>query len=132
MASTADGGGYWEVASDGGLFSYGDATFYGSMGGQLLNKPIVGMATTADRGGYWEVASDGGIFNFGDATFDGSMEASRLTRPSSIWPRPSSGHIEWARFLPLHWIAVIARPEWPPPPPPDHGRPVLWPRLRRG
>jgi hypothetical protein len=42
------------------------------MGGQPLNRPIVGMAATPDGGGYWEVASDGGIFSFGDATFLGS------------------------------------------------------------
>ena len=33
MAATPDGKGYWLVASDGGVFSYGDASFYGSMGG---------------------------------------------------------------------------------------------------
>jgi len=43
MASTPDGGGYWMVASDGGIFSFG-APFLGSMGGTRLNKPIVGMA----------------------------------------------------------------------------------------
>ena len=43
MASTPDGGGYWLVASDGGVFSYGDAKFAGSMGGTPLNKPVVGM-----------------------------------------------------------------------------------------
>jgi hypothetical protein len=43
MASTADGGGYWLVASDGGIFSFGDAAFDGSMGGAPLNRPIVGM-----------------------------------------------------------------------------------------
>ena len=36
--------GYRLVASDGGVFSFGDAAFYGSMGGTPLNKPIVGMA----------------------------------------------------------------------------------------
>ena len=44
MAATPDGSGYWLVASDGGIFSYGDAAFYGSAGNQDLNKPIVGMA----------------------------------------------------------------------------------------
>ena len=34
--------GYWLVASDGGIFSFGDAAFYGSKGGTPLNKPIVG------------------------------------------------------------------------------------------
>ncbi len=32
MASTPDGKGYWFVASDGGIFAYGDAEFYGSTG----------------------------------------------------------------------------------------------------
>jgi len=45
MAATFDGGGYWLVASDGGIFSFGDANFYDSMGGQPLNAPIVGMAS---------------------------------------------------------------------------------------
>ena len=30
MASTSDAGGYWEVASDGGIFNFGDAGFFGS------------------------------------------------------------------------------------------------------
>jgi hypothetical protein len=81
MAATPDGGGYWEAASDGGIFSFGDAMFYGSMGGPPLNKPIVGMAATPDGGGYWEVASDGGIFSFGDAMFLGSTGSVVLNKP---------------------------------------------------
>ncbi len=76
-----DGTGYWEVASDGGIFSYGDATFYGSMGGKHLNKPIVGIAANPTGGGYWEVASDGGIFSFGDAAFLGSTGGIVLNQP---------------------------------------------------
>ena len=75
------GKGYWEVASDGGLFSYGDATFYGSTGSITLNKPIVGMSATPDDHGYWEVASDGGLFSYGDATFFGSMGGKPLNHP---------------------------------------------------
>ncbi len=36
--------GYWLVASDGGVFAFGSAGFYGSTGGMTLNRPIVGMA----------------------------------------------------------------------------------------
>jgi hypothetical protein len=64
---------YWLVATDGGIFAFGDAGFHGSMGAVRLNKPVVGMAPTADGGGYWLVASDGGIFAFGDANFFGSI-----------------------------------------------------------
>jgi hypothetical protein len=37
--------GYWLVASDGGVFGFGDGTFYGSTGGIGLDRPIVGMAS---------------------------------------------------------------------------------------
>ncbi len=73
MAATPDGRGYWEVASDGGVFTFGDAGFFGSAGALPLAKPIVGMAATPDGGGYWLVASDGGIFTYGDALFEGSL-----------------------------------------------------------
>ena len=47
------------VASDGGIFSFGDATFYGSEGGQPLGDPIVGMIPTADGFGYSLISQDG-------------------------------------------------------------------------
>ncbi len=73
--------GYRFVASDGGVFDFGNLPFCGSMGGQPLNKPIVGMAATPDGGGYWLVASDGGIFAFGDASFHGSTGGMPLNKP---------------------------------------------------
>ena len=51
MAPTADGQGYWLVASDGGIFAFGDAGFYGSTGNLQLNQPIVGMAADPGREG---------------------------------------------------------------------------------
>src|SRR5205823_3839769 len=75
------GPGYRFVAADGGVFSYGDAKFQGSMGGQPLTRPIVGMAATPSGKGYWLVASDGGIFSFGDARFFGSTGDIKLTKP---------------------------------------------------
>ena len=74
-------GGYWINASDGGVFSFGNAQFYGSTGGMVLNKPVVAMAATHDAAGYWEVASDGGVFSFGDAPFYGSTGSIRLNKP---------------------------------------------------
>ncbi len=81
MAATPDGGGYWLVASDGGIFTYGDAHFYGSTGSMVLNKPVVGMAATTSGNGYWLVASDGGIFSYGDAAFHGSTGNLVLNKP---------------------------------------------------
>ena len=81
MAASSSGKGYWLVASDGGIFAYGDARFFGSTGAITLARPIVGMAATPSGAGYWLVASDGGIFDFGDALFLGSAGALRLNRP---------------------------------------------------
>ena len=67
--------------SDGGVFAYGSAQFYGSMGGTHLNKPVVGIAVTPDGAGYWLVASDGGVFAFGDAIFYGSAGSLTLNKP---------------------------------------------------
>ncbi len=78
------------MASDGGIFSFGDAAYFGSEGGTHLNKPIVGIAATPDRQGYWLVASDGGIFSFGDARIHGlrGWHASEPThRRNRIHPR---------------------------------------------
>ena len=75
------GNGYWLIASDGGVFSFGDARFHGSTGGLRLVKPIVAMAATASGNGYWLIASDGGVFSFGDARFHGSTGGMNLVSP---------------------------------------------------
>ena len=51
MADTPDGRGYWLVASDGGVFCFGDAGFHGSTGAVRLNRPIVGMGWPRPTGG---------------------------------------------------------------------------------
>jgi len=95
-------GGYWMVASDGGIFAFGNAPFLGSTGCIRLNRPIVGMVDSPDMttvgtntacisgagpaggpanllpGGYMMVASDGGVFTFGNATFAGSLPGSGI------------------------------------------------------
>ncbi len=79
MAGDIGTGGYWEVASDGGVFSF-DAPYYGSMGGTRLDAPIVGMVADNLTGGYWMVAADGGVFSF-NAPYYGSMGGTRLDAP---------------------------------------------------
>jgi hypothetical protein len=72
MSRTPSGRGYWLVASDGGVFSFGDARFYGSTGAIALNEPIVAMAPHPSGRGYWLLSYDGGIFTFGVARYHGS------------------------------------------------------------
>ena len=87
--------GYWMVASDGGIFTFGDANFWGSAGALPLVRPIVGMAATPDRQGYWLVASDGGVFSYGDAGFYGSTGAIRLNQPIVGMAPTPDGHGYW-------------------------------------
>jgi uncharacterized membrane protein YgdD (TMEM256/DUF423 family) len=76
IAATQSGKAYWLVASDGGVFSFGDAHFSGSLGGVRLNAPIVDMAPTPNGNGYWLAGADGGIFTFGAARFFLSFQTS--------------------------------------------------------
>jgi hypothetical protein len=80
VAAETEGSGYWEVASDGGLFAAGSAAYLGSMGGHSLAARVVGVAADPATGGYWEVAADGGIFAFG-APYFGSMGGHSLHAP---------------------------------------------------
>ncbi len=80
------GHGYWLVGSDGGIFSFGSAPFYGSMGATHLQRPVVGIVPRRDQGGYWLDASDGGVFSFGDTQFYGSIPGLGLNPAGSGLP----------------------------------------------
>ena len=59
ITALPSGGGYWLVASDGGIFAYGDATFRGSTGGVPLNCVFVnGSLVITDFGDITEVTAD--------------------------------------------------------------------------
>jgi hypothetical protein len=81
ISFTPDGKGYWLVASDGGIFAYGDAQFYGSTGSIALNKPIIGMMPGPGGAGYFLVAADGGMFSYGDTQFFGSLGGMAIKHP---------------------------------------------------
>ena len=97
-ASTSHG--YWLVGSDGGIFSFGSAQFYGSMGGITLQRPVVGVVPTRDRDGYWLDASDGGVFSFGDTQFFGSIPGLGLNPAGS--GEPNSLNAPIVGMVPSH------------------------------
>jgi hypothetical protein len=43
FSARREGTGYWEVARDGGIFSFGDALCSGSMGSAVLDAPVLGI-----------------------------------------------------------------------------------------
>jgi len=88
MATTANGAGYWLVASDGGIFSF-NAPFYGALAGWPLRQPVTGITATPSGHGYWIVTADGSVFPFGDAHSYGSLFNVNLNAPiKSLIPGP--------------------------------------------
>lgn len=63
------------IGVDGGVFTLGNARFYGSMGAHPLNQPVTGVAITPSQKGYWLVGADSGVFSFGDAPLPRSAVA---------------------------------------------------------
>ena len=75
------GTGYWLTSSDGRVRAFGNAHFYGDLGGQALSAPIVASARTPNGGGYWLAGADGSIYTFGNARYYGSMGGHPLNSP---------------------------------------------------
>jgi hypothetical protein len=74
LVSTSTGDGYWQVATDGGVFTHGSAKFHGSLPGLGVKVDnIIGLARTPTDNGYWLVGRDGGVFAFGDAVYANSL-----------------------------------------------------------
>ena len=94
MAPTPDGKGYWLVASDGGIFSFGDAQFYGSTGRIPLNQPIVGMTSTptARATGWWPPTAASSPSAMPAST--ARVRAPPPSRSSGVVPT-QSGHGYW-------------------------------------
>src|SRR5687768_3655867 len=82
MAATPTGGGYWLVASDGGVFTFGDAEFFGSAGTTGV-RDVVGMARTPSGAGYWIATRTGRVLGYGEAT-DHSVSVTRSEHPHNI------------------------------------------------
>jgi hypothetical protein len=47
IAATRDGGGYWLIAADGGLFNFGDALFSGSAAPLGIRNAVGGSASSS-------------------------------------------------------------------------------------
>ena len=104
--------GYWLVGSDGGIFTFGSAHFYGSTG----SIPVAATGRrascpTANNAGYWLVGSDGGVFAFGNAGYYGSIPGASLApqdvRPAAAASTPRSS----ASFRPP---TAVGTSWWPP------------------
>ena len=80
MVPSRDGRGYFMVASDGGVFAFGDARFAGScpgIGG--CAGAAVAVMPDASGNGYWIVTKNGSVYGFGDASYQGAPGQGTVT-----------------------------------------------------
>lgn len=77
IAVKPDQSGYWLVAADGGIFSFGNVQpFKPAVNVDPHgNKQIVGAVTTPSGNGLLIAGADGGVFAYGDAQYYGSIPA---------------------------------------------------------
>ncbi len=101
MVPSADGGGYFMVASDGGVFAFGDARFQGSCPG-IGGCAGAGVAVMPDASGngYWLVTTTGHVYTFGDAAYHGApgpggtvTSAVRTPDGNGYWILMSNGSV---------------------------------------
>src|SRR5947207_1942073 len=83
--------GYYVLINDGGILTFGDAQFFGSVPGlppPFNRAQALGMALSPTGQGYYVVTTDGGVFTFGDAQFFGSIPGlappNNLARPRNF------------------------------------------------
>jgi DNA-binding beta-propeller fold protein YncE len=94
MVPSSDGGGYFMVASDGGVFAFGDARFEGScpgIGG--CSGAAVAVVPDASGNGYWLITQSGSVYAFGDAPFYGAPGGQGSPVTSAV--RTADGHGYW-------------------------------------
>jgi hypothetical protein len=97
MVPTFTGHGYFMVASDGGVFAFGDAKFEGSCPGigGCAGRAVAVMPDSTGKG-YWLVTNVGGVYAFGDARFYGAPPAESVPVVGAV--ATSDGHGYWLLY----------------------------------
>jgi ribosomal protein L24E len=98
-AASPNGGGYYLVAADGGVFDFGNAKFAGSSyslgytglgGSNPLPSPVAGIAPDPNGNGYWAITQSGKVLSFGSASTLPSVSTSPTTPNQSALQNPTA------------------------------------------
>jgi hypothetical protein len=88
LSLTSTGHGYYLVGADGGVFTYGDAVFAGTLSttfsGPSPDGPAVGIAANPVGPGYLIATSEGAVVSYGGAPFYSSPALSGETPNAAI------------------------------------------------
>jgi Carboxypeptidase regulatory-like domain len=76
-------GGYSILNTAGGIYSFGDATYWGNLIDHRYPGPAVGLAETPSGHGYNILTTAGAIYSFGDANYFGNLLDHRYPGPAT-------------------------------------------------
>jgi len=65
--------GYWLLDRAGAIYTFGDATFHGTLADHNITATAIALAPTPTGNGYTICDNTGAIYTFGDATFHGAL-----------------------------------------------------------
>jgi hypothetical protein len=130
ITRSRSGRGYRLLARDGGIFSFGDAHYYGSLPGLGLRATdVVGMATTPTRTGYWIARANGEVYAFGNAHPYGNYAASACDPVTAIIANPRAQGYRLVTVsgatIPFGNAPAGIHPTWTPFPCPPANQPPL-------
>lgn len=80
LVPTPDGAGYYLIGADGGVFTFGDAHFFGSAVPSHPASSVVAMTLVPDGSGYWLATGSGQVIPFGSAQL-GTTDGTPPTEP---------------------------------------------------
>ena len=84
--------GYSILNQGGGIYSFGDATYYGNLIDHAYPGPAVGLSETPDGHGYNILTAPGAIYSFGNANYFGNLLDHHYPGPATALSfTPSAG-----------------------------------------
>lgn len=118
VGTTPTGGGYWVADAAGGVFSFGNAQYFGSVpelvqqGKVPARRPrCVDLVAHPNGRGYWLLDAGGGVYAFGAARYRGSVPQIRARKPDALppggWRHMAVTH-DGGGYLMLHRYGSVA------------------------
>ncbi len=92
MVPSIDDGGYFLVASDGGVFAFGDATYEGSCPAVGGCHNVQAVVPDGSGKGYWVITKTGGAYIFGDANYFGGVTTNGIAVASAARTPDGAGY----------------------------------------
>jgi len=90
------------VTAAGGVYTFGNARFYGSLSATYRGAPVRGIALTPGGRGYWLATASGHVYSFGNARYHGSLATSHLATSHLATSHLATSHLATSHLATSH------------------------------